>query len=123
MAAADAANAGELAKSMRVEPKMGVDGHMLFSHGATFSEKFGASMTALHFSHPSQREYGAASDDRVHKSFFYGSKHIDQYVPKVEPNPRLQLTGMKEAQWVGQMAPLRPTNAGMYQTTNHAMFP
>jgi len=120
---ANAANAGELAKSMRVEPKTGVEGDMLFSHGKTFSDKFGASMTALHFSHPSQREYGAASDDRVHKSFFYGSKHIDQYVPKAEPNPRLLLTGMKEAQWAQQMAPQRPTNADMYQTTNHAMFP
>jgi len=120
---ANAANAGELAKSMRVEPKMGVEGEMLFSHGKAFGEKFGASMTALHFSHPTQREYGAASNDRVHKSFFYGSKHIDQYVPEMEPNPRLLLTGMKEAQWANQIAPQRPTKADMYLTTNLAMFP
>jgi len=120
---AAATAAGDWAKAMRVEPKMGVPGDMLFSHGKEFAEKFGASMTYLHFTDPSSREYGAASDDRVHKSFFYGSKHIDAFVPKVEPNPRLALTSSKQVQWQQQMAPMRPTSGDMYATMNSVMYP
>lgn len=47
----------EFSKSKRVEPSMGVPGDMLTSHGRTFSERFGASMTNLHFSHPATRQY------------------------------------------------------------------
>ena len=53
--------------------------------------------------------YGAESNDRVHKSFFYGSKHIDQYVPKVDPNPRMVLMTAKQAEW--------GTAPDMYKTT------
>ena len=56
-------------------------------------------MTSLHFTDPKVREYGAASDDRVHKSFFYGSKHIDQYVPPVNPNARMVLMNAKASEW------------------------
>ena len=62
-------------------------------------------------------EYGAESNDRVHKSFFYGSKHIDQYVPKVNGNPRMDLTQAKQAQWAQQLPPTAPTKANMYETT------
>ena len=62
-------------------------------------------------------DYGAESNDRVHKSFFYGSKHIDQYVPKANPNPRMELTQAKQAQWAQQMPPTAPTQPNMYQTT------
>ena len=57
--------------------------------------------------------YGADSGDRVHKSFFYGSKHIDSYVPKVDPQPRLSHTNAKQAQWQAQMAPAAPTDPSM----------
>ena len=103
---------------MRVEPNLGVPGSVLFSHGRTFNEKFGASMTALHFTNPTSRGYGAESNARVHKSFFYGSKLIDRHVPKTEPNPRMTLTAAKQAEWAAEVAPGAPINPSMYQTTN-----
>ena len=51
----------ELAKSVqfvkneRIEPNMGVASGMLFSHGPKHGLKFGAAMTALHFSDPAAR--------------------------------------------------------------------
>jgi hypothetical protein len=45
----------------------------------------------------------------VHKTFFYGSKHIDQVVPNVSPNPRQAL--MSSKQTVQQARP------DMYVTT------
>ena len=105
-------------KNMKVEPNMGVPGAVLFSHGRTFNEKFGASMTALHFTNPTSRGYGAESNARVHKSFFYGSKLIDRHVPKTEPNPRMTLTAAKQAEWAAEVAPGAPINPSMYQTTN-----
>ena len=78
---------------------MGVPGKLIFSHGRKTGESFAAAISALHFTDPETRAYGAASNDRVHKSFFYGSKHIDQYVPKTNPNPRMELTMAKEAAW------------------------
>ena len=53
----------------------------------------------------------------MHKSFFYGSKHIDQYVPKTNPNPRMSLTMAKQAEWAAQIPPPAPVNPVMYQTT------
>ena len=61
--------------------------------------------------------YGAESNDRVHKSFFYGSKHIDQYVPKVDPNPRTSLMDSKKGEWATEMPPAIPANPDMYTTT------
>ena len=46
----------------------------------------------------------------MHKSFFYGSKHIDAYVPKTEPNPRMELTTSKQAEWARELAPAVPTD-------------
>lgn len=117
-AAQIAAASKNVEKNMRVEPNMGVPGDILFSHGRTYNEKFGASMTALHFTNPGSREYGAESNDRVHKSFFYGSKHIDAHVPKTEPNPRMELTSAKQAEWAAHQAPAAPTDPSMYQTTS-----
>ena len=65
-------------------------------------------------------DYGAASNDRVHKSFFYGSKHIDQYVPKVSADPRMGLTMSKQTEWAGQQLPAVPANPGMYMTSSLA---
>ena len=104
-------------RNERIEPNKGVASGMLFSHGKSLGETFGASMTALHFSDPQARAYGAESNDRVHKSFFYGSKHIDQFVPKVSPNPRMALTMTKQAEWAQQMPPQAPVNKVMYETT------
>lgn len=53
--AAAAAAADTEQGSMRVEPRMGVPGSMLFSHGMAEGEKFGASMSKLHFSDPAAR--------------------------------------------------------------------
>ena len=41
-----AAASKNVEKNRRVEPNMGVPGAILFSHGRTFNEKFGASMAA-----------------------------------------------------------------------------
>jgi len=107
---------------MRVEPKTGVSGSMLFSHGPEFGLSFSAAMTALHFNDPAQRDPDMiSSNDRVHKTFFYGSKHIDYHVPKVSPNPRLELSSSKKALWTGQTAQPLPVSADMYKTTNNVM--
>jgi len=60
----------------------------LFSHGAEFGQKFQASMSRMHYTDPSTREWGAASSDRVHKTFYYGNKHIDLKVGTAPPLPR-----------------------------------
>ena len=113
-----AARALQFTKNERIEPNMGVKTAMLFSHGPELGLKFGASMTALHFSDPAARAYGAESNDRVHKTFFYGSKHIDQYVPNVNPNPRMELTATKAAEWAVQKPPSLPVKMDMYNTTS-----
>jgi len=105
------AKSQQLVRNERVEPNLGVASNMLFSHGKEHGEKYGASMTALHFSNPDSRDFGAESHDRVHKTFFYGSKHIDQFVPAVDPNARMNLTMAKQAEWAQQATP------DMYQTT------
>ena len=39
----------------RQEPNLGVPGDMLFSHGQTLSERYGAAMSSLHYTNPAQR--------------------------------------------------------------------
>ena len=119
---ASGSNASETARTMRIEPKMGVPGALLFSHGRTQGEKYGAAMSALHYTDPASRTYGPTSNDRVHKSFFYGSKHIDVYVPKTSPNPRMTLTAQKQAQWGAQIAPTAPTGPDMYTTSSQIIY-
>ncbi|KAL3909344.1 MAG: hypothetical protein SGPRY_009462, partial [Prymnesium sp.] len=92
----------------RVEPYMGVPASRLFSHGTNQNARFLASMTSLHFTEPSSREYGAKSHDRVHRSYFWGSKHIDSMVPQNDPNTRQLLTTAKRAQWEVEQAPAVP---------------
>jgi hypothetical protein len=49
---------------------------------------------------------------------FYGSKHIDQYVPKTDPNPVLSLMDAKQIEWTMQKPQAQPINpADMYKTT------
>ena len=62
------------------------------------------------------------SQDRVMMSFFYGSKHIDRLVPKVEPMPRRALMESKQAEWAMQSHQARPVELSMYQTTNQLAF-
>ena len=112
----------EPARSMRVEPNLGVSSATLFSHGRTFNENYQASMSALHYTDPAARTYGAKSNDRVHKSFFYGSKLIDVYVPKNDPNPRQSLTAVKQAEWATQTAPQAPTGQDMYMTSSKSSY-
>ena len=112
----------EARNTKRIEPKMGEPAFMLFSHGPTFNEKFSAAMSSLHYTDPASREYGAASNDRAHKSFFYGSKHIDQYVPKVNPNPRLALMSTKQEQWVSQSGQKIPYEPSMYDSVSKLAF-
>ena len=90
-------------RNVRVEPNLGVPRSMLFSHGREFGTKFEASMTALHFTDPAARSFGA--DDRVYKTYYWGSKHIDAQVPQNDPNPRNQLTDTKRAQWQSEQPP------------------
>ena len=106
---------------MAVEPKQGVHNAMLFSHGPEMGLDFKATMTALHFTDPLKRDPDMVnSNDRVHKSFFYGSKHIDFIVPKVAPHPRLELMSSKKGIWSEQMTQPLPVRLDMYETTNKA---
>ena len=106
---------------MAVEPKQGVHNAMLFSHGPEMGLDFKATMTALHFTDPLKRDPDMVnSNDRVHKSFFYGSKHIDFIVPKVAPHPRLELMSSKKGIWNEQMTQPLPVRLDMYETTNKA---
>jgi len=100
-----------------VEIKRDEPAHMIFSHGPNPNERFNASMNNLHYTHPGDREYGATSSSRVHKSHFYGSKHVDTYVPLKDPNPRMTLTQKKQAQWAAEAAPKTVVPPDMYKTT------
>jgi hypothetical protein len=108
-------------QAARADPKQAVDGNMLFSHGPVFGGKFQASMSALHFTDPAARAYGFDSQDRVHKTFFFGNKHIDRVVPKIHPNPRFELMQAKAPMWDASRSMLRPggngTNTPMYNST------
>jgi len=105
-------------RNQRQEPNMGLSGNNLFSHGPKPGMVFGASMANLHYKNPADCTYGAASGDRVYKSMFYGSKHIDQYVPKTDPNAHVSLMEAKQGEWTKQHPQARPTNAvDMYKTT------
>jgi hypothetical protein len=108
-------------QAARADPKQAVDGSMLFSHGPVFGGKFQASMAALHYTDPASRAYGCESQDRVHKTFFFGNKHIDRVVPKIHPNPRFELMQAKAPMWDASRAMLRPggngTNTPMYNST------
>ena len=76
----------------------GVNAVMLFSHGPDAGRQWGASMTSLHFPDPKTRKFGYKygpehgskweGDNMVHKSYYYGIKHIDFVVPKFDPNAR-----------------------------------
>tara|TARA_B110001452_G_scaffold97189_1_gene80400 strand:+ start:354 stop:743 length:390 start_codon:yes stop_codon:yes gene_type:complete len=109
-------------RAARADPKQPVEGSMLFSHGPQFGLKFGASMSHLHFTDPAKRDFGALSQDRVHKTFFFGSKHIDKYVPKVSPAPRTSLYESKLPVWAGSGAPKLPVDAGMYTTMSKISY-
>ena len=71
---------------------------------------------------PAARDYGAKSGDRVHKSYFYGSKHIDAHVPKCDPNPRMQLTTLKQNQWSNEAAPVVPQASASYVSQNSGTY-
>ena len=101
-------------RAARADPKQPVDGSMLFAHGPEFGLKFGASMTHLHFTDPAKRDFGAASQDRVHKTFFFGNKHIDFLVPVQEPNPRHALEQAKAPAWNGSKPFAAPCDPDMY---------
>eukprot|EP00908_Phaeocystis_cordata_P018385 Transcript_29806.p1 GENE.Transcript_29806~~Transcript_29806.p1 ORF type:complete len:175 (+),score=68.24 Transcript_29806:298-822(+) len=116
--AAAIAASSTVGRAARADPKQPVDGTMLFSHGPEFGGKYQASSYALHFTDPASRVYGADSGDRVHKSFFWGNKHIDlRHAPKVEPNPRMALMASKAPEWNASKAQLQPYDAGMYTST------
>ena len=108
-------------RNVRVEPKMGVDATMLFSHGKTHGQKFVASMSALHYTNPATRPYGIGGD-RVHKTYFWGTKHIDNIVPQNDPNPRLALTNSKCAQWYVNKAPSVPVAPASYLSESKLHF-
>ena len=72
-------------------------------------------MTSLH--RPGTRKFGYKygehgskweGDNMVHKSYYYGIKHIDFVVPKFDPNARSALTTLKASEWRENAAPRRP---------------
>merc|ERR1711871_1035573 len=102
VAAAKEKQAAEFSQTKRIEPKAGVPSEFIFSHGPISNQSFQASISRLHYTNPASREYGAESDARVHKSFFYGSKHIDKYVPQTDPNAPIAKMSAKQAQWAAE---------------------
>lgn len=104
----------ERSKPVRSRTDDGVPAPMLFSHGKEANTKYEAAMSSLHFTDPTTRSYGPESNDRVHKSFYYGSKHIDAFVPPSDPNPRTNLMVSKGAQWAAEARPSVPVDASMY---------
>jgi len=99
-------------RNVRMEPKLGVSAATLFSHGREFGTKFEASMSALHFADPASK--GFEPSDRVYQTYYWGSKHIDARVPQNDPNPRMQLTGAKQAQWASEQPPRVPVATASY---------
>jgi len=95
-------------KRVVADPPVGQPASLLFSHGSTLNQDFRATMTGLHFSPPEQRSFGHDSNDRVSKTFFWGSKATDMVVPNVDPNARMSLTEAKRAQWAAEQKPQRP---------------
>jgi len=108
---------GAVERTKVMDPKPDEHLHHLFSHGPSPGEPYYASMSNLHYTDPTTREYGAKSDQRVHKSQFFGSKHVDAYVPFCDPNPRLGLMTAKAAQWQLEAPPKGAAPKDMYATT------
>ena len=108
-------------RNVRVEPKMGVEANMLFSHGMTHGQKFVASMAALHYTDPATRSCGVGGD-RVHKTYFWGTKHIDKMVPQNDPNPRMSLTNSKSTQWYANKPPEVPVAPACYMSESKLHF-
>ena len=112
---AQIAKSSTVGRAARADPKQPVDAETLFSHGPQFGGKYQASTYALHYSDPARRAYGSDSADRVHKSFFWGNKHIDlHHAPKVEPYPRTQLLAAKMPMWEESKASAKPIMGNMY---------
>eukprot|EP00966_Prymnesium_polylepis_P042470 986764-Prymnesium_polylepis.1 len=103
-------------RNVRVEPNLGVPATMLFSHGKELGAKFEASMSALHYTDPTTRQYGAKSQDRVHKTYYWGTKHIDAVVPSNDPKARQALTTIKRTQWEAQAPPSVPVAPAGYMS-------
>jgi len=109
-------------RNVRVEPNLGVSAKMLFSHGKELGNKFEASMSALHYTDPTTRQYGAKSQDRVHKTYYWGTKHIDAGVPMNDPNPRQALTNTKLARWGAEKPPSVPVAPATYVSLSKASW-
>jgi len=105
-------------RNIRVEPNLGVPATMLFSHGKELGQKFVASMSSLHYTDPSAREM----QDRVHKTYYWGTKHIDATVPANDPNPRQALSSSKRAQWEAEKPPMVPVAPASYLSESRKTY-
>lgn len=103
-------------RNVRVEPNLGVPATMLFSHGKELGQRYEASISQLHYTDPASRQYGFKSQDRVHKTYYWGTKHIDAVVPSNDPNPRQALTTLKRQQWEAEKPALQPVAPASYMS-------
>jgi len=104
-----------------VDPKPDETADTLFSHGPVMGVRFNASMNDMHYCDPELRAYGAMSDNRVHKTHFYGSKHVDAFVPFNDPYPRTRLMDAKAAEWAATKAPRGQLQSDQYVTSASAI--
>ena len=105
-------------QALVADPKGGEPADLLFSHGSTFGQSFNATMNGLHYSSPAQREYGARSSDRVHNTFYWGSKHMDSTVPATDPNARTALLEAKRQRWADEQKSAGPVTHDAFLTSN-----
>lgn len=103
------------------DPKKPESFEVMFSHGAEFGTQYQASTSRLHFTDPKTREWGPGSADRVHKTIYYGSKHIDRHVPATDPNPPTSLLEKKRAEWAASSQQTTPLATERWLTTNAAL--
>ena len=100
------------------DPKPDEPADVLFSHGPVSGQSYNATMNGLQYPPPAKREYGATSSDRVHRTFFWGSKLKDSTCPNTDPNAGTTLLDAKRQHWAAEQKPATPVGADMYQTTN-----
>lgn len=99
-------------------PKPDEAADVLFSHGKEFGQSFQATSNGLHYPPPATREYGATSSDRVHRTFFWGSKRRDANCPLTDANAPTTLLDAKRQEWASDQKSTAPVSPDMYRTVN-----
>ncbi|KAG8460267.1 hypothetical protein KFE25_011758 [Diacronema lutheri] len=100
-------------------PMLGRTAEQLFAHGLPDEPKlYVGSCTELAFTDPRTRLHGATSVDRVSRTLWAGSKHIDKTVPHGSAVPRTALLDAKRAEWARTAPAVQPSTIGLGGTTS-----